>query len=70
MEKGYRVITFNAVLPLELVGFIAEISTKLASKGVSILAYSSFSTDHILVKENNLKKTLKTLKELGCIVEE
>jgi len=32
--------------------------------------FRAYSTDHILVKEKNLTRAEKKLKELGCIVEE
>lgn len=65
VEKGYRIITFEAILPFSLVGFLSKISTALAKKGVSILAISSFSTDHILVKEENLEKAREALEKIG-----
>lgn len=68
IEKGWRVLTFNTVLPFGLVGFLAKVSQALANKKISILAISTYSTDHILVKEKDLKKTIKTLESLGCIV--
>ncbi len=65
IERGWRIITFDMVLPFELTGFLASVSAALASKGVSIFALSSFSTDHILVKADRLDTALKTLEELG-----
>jgi len=64
-EDGWRLLTFDAVLPFNLVGFLAKVSSALAEEGISILAISSFSTDHILVKEEDLEKAVKKLKTLG-----
>jgi hypothetical protein len=69
VEKDYRLITFDAVLPFNLVGFMSAISTSLANAGIGILAISSYSTDHILVKDKNLNKTIKVLKNLGIKME-
>lgn len=55
-EDDWRLITFNVILPFELVGFIAKISTKLAKEGISIFVISTYSTDHILIKEKDLEK--------------
>jgi hypothetical protein len=65
VEKGFRIITFDTILPFNLVGFISAISNALAKKGISILTVSSYSTDHILVKDEDLNKTIETLKEIG-----
>jgi hypothetical protein len=68
-ERGYELLTFNTVLPFTLVGFIATIAKALASKGISILTFSSFSTDHMLVKKEKIKDAIRALEKLGCRVE-
>ncbi len=65
LEEGWKVITFDMRLPFELVGFISRIATALASEGIPFLVISSYSTDHILVKEGALQKTVDKLSELG-----
>ncbi|MFC1685830.1 ACT domain-containing protein [Nanoarchaeota archaeon] len=69
-QKNYRLITFDMVLPFSMVGFIAKIADKLAKVKIPIFVISAYSTDHILVKEKNLKKALFQLKKLGFEVEE
>ncbi|PJE81481.1 ACT domain-containing protein [Candidatus Pacearchaeota archaeon CG10_big_fil_rev_8_21_14_0_10_32_42] len=64
IEKGWKLITFDIVLDFGLVGFISKISSALAQKGISIFVISSYSTDHIMVKENKLNEALKVLKGL------
>lgn len=66
---GWKIITFDMVLPFELVGFLAVIASELAKSGISIFALSAFSTDHILVKEVNLQKAIMQLKSLGCDIQ-
>jgi len=68
IEKGWRLITFDMELPFELVGFLAKISGALAEKNISIFVISSYSTDHILVKEISLDSALKQLGELGFVI--
>jgi len=51
------------------VGFLARVSGALAEEGISIFVISSYSTDHILVKEKDVLKAIRKLEELGCIVE-
>ncbi len=69
LEKGWKMLTFDVVLPFGLVGFMAKISQALADEKISMLVISSYSTDHILVKEEYLEKAIKKLECLGCVVE-
>jgi len=64
-NKDWKILTFDMVLPFELVGFLAKISKILAGENISIFVISSFSTDHILVKKKNLKKAINKLKNVG-----
>ncbi|MGQ9781050.1 MAG: ACT domain-containing protein [Nitrososphaeria archaeon] len=66
---GWRLLSFDMVLPFELVGFLSRVLSALADEGISALAISSYSTDHILVKEENLGKATAVLQRLGFIVE-
>ncbi|HLC51337.1 MAG TPA: ACT domain-containing protein [archaeon] len=68
-EKGWKILTFDMVLPFGLVGFMAKASQALADEKIPIFAISAYSTDHILVKEKDLAKATKKLESLGCIVE-
>lgn len=70
VERGWRVLTFEGVLPFELVGFLARVATELAESGVSIFALSAYSTDHVLVKETDLDDATRRLTALGCVVVE
>lgn len=69
IEKDWRIITFDMELPFELVGFLARISTVLAEEGISVFVISAYSTDHILVKDENLSRAVKKLEEMGFVVE-
>lgn len=69
IEKGWKLLTFDMILPFDLVGFLAKISKALADENITIFTLSAYSTDHILVKEKDLEKTQKKLESLGCIVE-
>jgi hypothetical protein len=60
---GYRLLTFDIELDLEVVGFMAEVSRILAEAGVPIMALSAFTRDHLLIKQEDLAKALKALGE-------
>ena len=61
IENGYRMLTFNVVLELSVVGFMAEISRILADAGVAILPLSAYSRDSLLIKQSDLAMALKAL---------
>lgn len=61
---GYRLITFDVVLPPDLVGFMAAISAACARAGVSIVPLGAFSRDHILVAETQFDAAIDALKTL------
>nr|WP_254279495.1 ACT domain-containing protein [Halomicroarcula marina] len=67
-ERGWRILTFEVVLPFELFGFLARVATALADAEVSVFALSAFSTDHVLVKDDDVDRAVRALAELGCDV--
>jgi len=70
IEKDWKILTFDMILPFGLVGFLAKVSKALADEKIPIFAISAYSTDHILVKGKDLARAKEKLKELGCVVEE
>jgi len=68
IEGGWRMITFDMVLPFTLVGFLAVVSGALAEAGISIFTLSAYSTDHVFVKNRDLEKAVRTLEKLGLSV--
>jgi len=61
IENGYRMLTFDIVLDLSVVGFMAEVARILADAGVAILALSAYSRDSLLIKQDDLANALKAL---------
>lgn len=70
IDEGWKIITFDAVLPFGLVGFLSKISAALAAAHISIFAISAFSTDHILVKNFNIEKAKDSLEKMGFLFTE
>lgn len=66
-QGNFRLLSFDVELDFETVGFLAQISRILAEAGISIVALSAFSRDHLLIKQQDLAKALKVL---GNFVEE
>lgn len=67
-EGGWRMITFDMVLPLSLVGFFAAVSGALADAGVNIFTVSAYTTDHVFVKGQKLETAVAALAKLGMTV--
>src|SRR3990170_5487918 len=64
-ERFFRLITFDVVLPLSLTGFLSHVCTLLSCEEIPILAFSAYSTDHLLVNEKNLDRAVEALKKDG-----
>ena len=60
----YRLLTFDIVLDLSIIGFMAVITKVLAEEGVAVYAISTYLKDHILVKKIDAPIALKVLKRL------
>lgn len=63
-EGPYRLITFDIVLDLSIVGFLAAVSEVLAEEGISIYALSTYLKDHILVKKGDSTRAVNVLMKL------
>ena len=68
-ERDWKRLTFDLVLPFDLVGFLAMVAAVLAEEDVSIFTLSAYSTDHVLVKVEDVEPAVRKLEELGCDVQ-
>jgi len=68
IEGGWRLISFDMILPFGLIGFFAHVSGAMAREGIPILAVSAYSTDHMFVKGKDLERAVKALARLGFSV--
>ncbi|NPA04478.1 MAG: ACT domain-containing protein [Crenarchaeota archaeon] len=70
-KKGKCIGPLTAIIfePLDpsVVGFIAAVSTALARLGISILAYSCYEHDYILIPQQHKQEAIQALEEIGCI---
>ena len=68
-EKGWRALKVKGPLGFVMPGIVASLATPLAEAKISIFYISTYETDYLLVKEENLDKTIKILKSF-CNIEE
>lgn len=55
-------------LDFALTGIISSLATVLAQEGISIFPVSTFDTDYILVKEEQMGKAVQALSQAGHIL--
>lgn len=65
MEDGWRAIRITGILDFSLIGILSKISTVFAQAEISIFALSTYNTDYILVKANQLDAAVDVLKQNG-----
>ncbi len=61
IESQFRLLTLDVELGWDVVGYLARVTEILASAGIAIGALSSFSRDHLVIKQEDLGKALKVL---------
>ena len=64
-EAGWRAFRIVGQLEFSLVGILAKISTILAAQKIGIFVVSTFKTDYILVKRENLNLAMSSLSAEG-----
>ncbi|MCU1264781.1 MAG: amino acid-binding domain protein [Acidobacteria bacterium] len=62
-EAGYRLVTLDIELPWTTVGYLARITELLAAEKISVGVLSSFTRDHLLIKQADLGNALRVLGE-------
>lgn len=60
-EDGWRCFRIAGQLEFSLVGILARLSEILAGEGIGIFAVSTYNTDYILVKEEDLERAVAAL---------
>ena len=65
--KDWRALKVEGPLDFSLTGILSALLQPLAEQKISIFAISTFDTDYILVKENDLEKAIEILRK-QCVV--
>ncbi|MCX5917658.1 MAG: ACT domain-containing protein [Deltaproteobacteria bacterium] len=69
-QGGWRVLKVEGPLDFSLTGVLASLTAPLARKGISVFALSTYDTDYLLVKKEQLEKAIQALRGEGYEVEE
>jgi hypothetical protein len=67
-ERDWRGLRVAGKMPFTVVGVLAALTAPLAEAGISLFAVSSFDTDYLLVKANDLDAALEALHQQGHTV--
>ena len=65
IEPGWRCFEVEGPLPFDQVGILTSIAQPLATADVGIFVISTFDTDYLLVKEDQLEATVAALTAAG-----
>ncbi|UCD76453.1 MAG: ACT domain-containing protein [Phycisphaerales bacterium] len=68
-ERDWRCLSVEGPLPFDAIGVLASLATPLAKRGISIFVISTHDTDHLLVKDDQLREAINTLIAAGHAVQ-
>lgn len=64
-SAGWRALRVRGPLDFDLVGVLAGLSSTLAEAGVSIFAISTYDTDYVLVRDEEIGVAVEALENEG-----
>jgi hypothetical protein len=67
-ESGWSCIKVLGPLDFSLTGILAKLSGVLAEAQISIFAISTYDTDYLLVRSENLAETIAVLEKKGYTI--
>ncbi|WP_231881685.1 ACT domain-containing protein [Deinococcus puniceus] len=65
LESGWAALRLHGPFPFHLTGILAAILNPLKDAGIGIFALSTFDTDYVLVKAEQLAEARATLEKAG-----
>lgn len=68
VERGWAVLKLEGPFAFTLTGILAAILVPLAEAGIGIFAVSTFDTDYVLVKQEQLDGAVAVLRAAGHTV--
>jgi len=65
VERGWIALKLEGPFPFSMTGVLASFLQPLAEAQIPIFAISTFNTDYVLVKRDNLKRAIEALSKVG-----
>jgi hypothetical protein len=69
-ERHWRAFQVGTTLDFSLTGVLLSIAEPLARANVTIFVVSTYDTDYVLVKEDNIRRAIDTLAAAGFSITE
>lgn len=69
-EDGWQAMRIKGILDFSYIGIIAGITEVLANHAIGVFVISTFNTDYILVKAEDMVKALEVLRTKGYSIVE
>jgi len=64
-ERDWHCLRVAGAMPFTLVGVLAALTTPVANAGVGVFAVSTFDTDYLFIKADDLSKAVAALRAAG-----
>ena len=64
-ERDWRCLKVAGPLSFEQIGILASLTSCLADASISVFAISTFDTDYLLVRSNDLERAVEALRASG-----
>lgn len=61
-DRGWRLLGVQGPLEFSMVGVLAGLATTLANANISIFAISTYDTDYLLVRDQDLHRAVDALR--------
>ncbi len=68
IERDYCLFFIEGVLDFSLTGVLAGILDALRDAGIPVLAFSTFDTDYIMIKQSEVNNALRILLDNGYAI--
>ncbi|MDR3259491.1 MAG: ACT domain-containing protein [Fusobacteriaceae bacterium] len=62
-EDGWKILKIEGILDFNLIGILSKISNILANEKIAIFVISTYNTDYIMIKKENIEKAITILTE-------
>ena len=64
-NRGWRCFKVRGPLDFSLTGIMASLTAPMAEARISIFVFSTFDTDYLMVKQNDLERAIRVLTDAG-----
>jgi uncharacterized protein len=64
-EGPWMMLAVRGPLDFNIIGVLAGLAVPLAAAGISIFAVSTYDTDYVLVRRDDLDRAVRALREAG-----